>query len=415
MRPRPFAVAVLCGSALSSVTVRAYAQDGPAPAGPLWLAVEGRTLRVASGRSVAVVDLGCEGRTSLRTENKLFVACGDGVVEVDLSSPLAPRRIGSMSVDGEATGLFVRDGRVWVEIAHVDAQPVRTSAAVPIVISATSEGPPPVAPSPTGDETEPASPAPPKPSLMAPPRRGGLWELSALAGAFINLGPVAGGAMGWASATYRFEAPIVVRAELSPLGVGVGNSQTVNINSTNSSNTVVVAAAHVLVGIDSPFIEVAVGGGGATLGNTFSSAGTPNAGGASIVEEGRFGARDGLALNVQSITVAANNQFQFGSFVMSVQVPLTPKVMLIARGGGGNVGDLFGDLGARVIVQGDGGPDTIALTGFFGGMGFDTQSCSVAQTAPLPPNGLAPLEGGNSCGSTSLGGPSLGGGVEWRR
>ncbi len=416
MRPRPFAVAVLCGSALS-VTVRAYAQDGPAPAGPLRLAVEGRTLRVASGGSVAVVDLGCEGRTSLRMENKLLVACGsDGVVEVDLSSPLAPRRIGSMSVDGEATSLFVRDGRVWVEIAHVDAQPVRTSAAVPIVIPATSEGPPPVAPAPAVEATEPARPAPPKPSLMAPPRRGGLWELSALAGAFINLGPVAGGAMGWASATYRFEAPIVVRAELSPLGVGVGNSQTVNINSTNSSNIVVAAAAHVLVGIDSPFIEVAVGGGGATLGNTFSPTGTPNAGGVSIVEEGRFGARDGLALNVQSITVAANNQFQFGSFVLSVQVPLTPKVMLIARGGGGNVGDLFGDLGARVIVQGDGGPDTIALTGFFGGMGFDTQSCSVApQPAPLPPNGLAPMEGGSTCGSTSLGGPSLGGGVEWRR
>jgi hypothetical protein len=168
-----------------------------------------------------------------------------------------------------------------------------------------------------------------------------------------------------ASATYRFEAPIVVRAELSPLGVGVGNSQTVNINSTNSSNTVVVAAAHVLVGIDSPFIEVAVGGGGASLGNAFSPTGASNTGRASIVEEGRFGARDGLALHVQSIqsiTVAANNQFQFGSFVMSVQVPLTPKVMLIARGGGGNVGDLFGDLGARVIVQGDGGPDTIALT-----------------------------------------------------
>jgi len=227
-----------------------------------------------------------------------------------------------------------------------------------------------------------------------------------MAGVYINLGPVAGGATGWASTVYRFEAPIVVRAELSPFGIGIGNSQTVNISAqgSNPSRTLSVAAAHLLVGVDTRFIEVALGAGGATLGNqTFGSTGTPPTGGPSIVEEARVGARDGLALNVESVTVAANSQFQFGSFVASIQIPLTQKVMLVARGGGGNVGLLFGDLGARLVVQGDGGPGTVALTGFFGGAGIDFQSCS----SPL-------IDNGGTCVSTSLGGPSLSGGVEWR-
>jgi hypothetical protein len=234
-----------------------------------------------------------------------------------------------------------------------------------------------------------------------------------MAGAFINLGPVAGGATGWASVVYRFDVPIVVRAELAPLGIAVGNSQTVNNDNnaqgTNPSRVMSVAAGHLLVGLDTQFIEVALGGGGATLSNeVFNSNGAPATGGPSIVEEARFGARDGLALNVESVTVAANGQFQFGSFVASVQVPLTPKVMLVVRGGGGNVGLLFGDVGARLLVQGDGGPGSIALTGFFGGAGIDFDTCS-----PQAAIGLS-MDVSNTCASTSVGGPTLGGGFEWR-
>jgi|HubBroStandDraft_1064217.scaffolds.fasta_scaffold00577_17 hypothetical protein len=406
MRVRPL---LLVASPLVAVLVsqRALAQDAPAP--PDTLVLEGHDLRVSSGASGVVVDLGCEGRTSLRSENKLFVTCGaDGVVEVDLSNPLAPRRSGWMRVDGDATGLFLRNGRVWVEIAHVDAHPVVLRTSVPTIPSRTERASP-VIPSPPAVDVAPIEPAPSKPSLMAPPRRGGLWEVSVMAGAFINFGPVAGGATGWASVVYRFDAPIVVRAELAPFGVAVGNSETVNINAQapNPSGVMSVAAGHLLVGLDTQFIEVALGGGGATLSNQGSSA-APATGGATIVEEARFGARDGLALSVESIAVAANNSFQFGSFVATFQVPLTSNVMLIARGGGGNVGLLFGDLGARLLVQGDGGPGTVALTGFFGGAGIDFETCSLPSGSPTQ------FGESNTCSSTSLGGPSLGGGVEWR-
>jgi hypothetical protein len=226
--------------------------------------------------------------------------------------------------------------------------------------------------------------------------------VSALAGAYINLGPTSGGVTGWASVVYRFDIPMVIRAEISQFGLGFGNSETVNINSSNpSSSPIAVVAAHLLIGLDTEFIEVALGGGAATLANTLSAGGQAT-GGPTIVEEGRFGARDGLALNMESTTVAANGQFQLGSFVATFQVPLTPSVMLMVRGGGGNEGLEFGDLGARVIVHGDGGPGTLALTGFFGGAGIDFQRCL---------SGL----GLGTCQSSSLGGPSIGGGFEWRR
>jgi len=380
-------------------------------------------LHVRAGpSSEAVLDLGCTGRSTLQSGDRAFIACGvDGVVEVDLADPLAPRRAGTMPVDGEATALFLRDGHVWVEIAHYFARPVRTdgvvegpgrrAVAAPQLGNASEGGPPTVV-------------EPPRPSIMAPPRHGGLWELSAEAGAFVNLGPSSGGVVGWASAVYRFDLPIVVRLELAPIAFAAGNGITtvssahssgltsvdgVPSDSTGSSpgsGSIAVGAVQALVGVDTQFIEVAIGGGAATLGNP-SGTGSLATGGSSIATEARFGAHDGLALTLESIVVNANGQFALASFFTSVQVPLTPTVMLVARGGGGNVGVLYGDLGVRVLLAGDGGRGTIALTGFFGGEGINFQGCSSNSGPP----GAAAV----TCPYASLGGPSVGGGIEWRR
>jgi hypothetical protein len=383
----------------------------PAPPVVAWsaasgieLRLDGHDLHVKAGTSEAVLDIGCAGRASLQEGDRAFVACGvGGVVEVDLSNPLAPRRVGSMPVDGEATGLFARSGRVWVEIAHYSAQPVRTDG----VVEAPSPEPPPVA-------------AQVKPSILAPPRRGGLWELSAEAGAFVNLGPTSGGAVAWASAVYRFDVPVVVRFELAPIGFGVGNGISTTTSSAPStgfgipgenapsrpgpgSGSIAVGALQALVGIDTQFVEMAIGGGAATLDN-MSNTGT-STGGASVVAEARFGAHDGLALTLESIVVGANGQFQLASFVTAIQVPISSSVMLVARGGGGNVGILYGDLGARVVLTGDGGKDTVAVTGFFGGEGLDFTGCP-----SVSGSGAA-----ETCPYASLGGPAIGGGIEWRR
>jgi len=466
MRKRAFARIAACGC-LVAVSQVALAQEGPAtrapasapnpPSAPLpalpaatppattlpattpvapappttWapssgivdLHLDGRVLRVRVGPSEAILDLGCTGRSTLQSGDRAFVACGaDGVIEVDLANPLAPRRAGAMPVDGEATALFLRDGRVWVEIAHYFARPVRTDGVVDV------PGRRAVAALQPGDALAGGPPTvvePARPSMMAPPRIGGLWELSAEAGAFVNLGPSSGGVVGWASAVYRFDLPIVVRLELAPMAFGAGNGITTvssepasgstivtgeppsNVASRPSSGSIAVGAVQALVGVDTQFVEVAIGGGAATLSNP-SGAGSVATGGSSIATEARFGAHDGFAITLESIVVSANGQFSLASFVTTVQVPLTPTVMLVARGGGGNVGVLFGDLGARVLLAGDGGRGTVALTGFFGGEGIDFQGCS-------SDSGTSGGGAAASCPYASLGGPSVGGGIEWRR
>jgi len=303
---------------------------------------------------------------------------------------------------GEATGLFVRDGRVWVEIAHVEAKPVRVEEGAAAEPSQPPAPPEPVAPSPP----EPA----PRRSILAPPRHGGLWELSATAGGFVNLGPVGGGAFGSASVVYRFDLPIVIRAELSPAVIGFENNEVTTTTpqgfTTNNGQTAMssafLGAGQVLVGLDTQFVEVALGAGGSSVNPGYSSGPGRAQGGPLIVEEGRFGARDGLAAIVEVSTVAANNQFQLGYFEMDIQVPISQRFLLAARGGGGGVGLIFGDLGARYLLEGDGGPDTLAIRGFFGGAGIDYQSCGDNPTAI-------------GCRYISVGGPSIGGGIEWRR
>jgi hypothetical protein len=50
--------------------------------------IDGRTVRVTSGASTATIDLGCTGRATLLSVNRLFVACGaEGVVELDVTNP----------------------------------------------------------------------------------------------------------------------------------------------------------------------------------------------------------------------------------------------------------------------------------------------------------------------------------------
>jgi hypothetical protein len=364
---------------------------------------------VQAGAASAVLDLGCEGRKTLRFGEHAFVACGpDGVVEVDISNPLAPKRLGVMPVDGEATALFVRDGRVWTEIAHYFARPVRTDGVVEVRWKTPSPAGAPSAEEPSSESPSPAQHEPHW-SQLAPPRDGGTWELSALAGAFVNLGPSSGGLTAWLDAVYRFEAPIVVRLELAPLGFGFGNSvmtQTTGVGNGNPGGSIAVGSLQALVGVDTQFLELAVGGGASTLGDTQANTanGAPSTGGASVVAAARFGAHDGLAFNFEGVVVGANSAFRLATVVTSLQIPLSRTVMLIARGGGGNMGVLYGDLGARVVVAGEGGRGTVALTGFFGGAGIDFQGCNSAFS------GVA-----ITCPYASLGGPSVGGGIEWRR
>lgn len=406
----------------------AHAQASEAPEAapePPETSFDGNLLRLVTNGATAVVDLGCPGRSVLRTRSKLFVACGAaGVVRVDVTDPTSPRRDGAMQVDGDATGLFLRDGHVWVEITHVDARPVRVEpVALPPLPTAPQVASPPPQREVTFSEESPAhaNSAKESPSLVAPPRQGNIWDMSFETSAFITLGALGAGVLGSASVAYRFEGPFVVRAEVTPFGIAGPSQSTAGVMSqspgiqpigatatsqNSGSNSVTTAAAHLLAGIDTQFIEVALGIGVATVNQDLGSntSATPDTSALSIAESARIGARDGLALNLESSAVAANRQFNLGYFLSSVQIPLSRKIMLMIRGGGGPVGFAYGDLGIRALIRGDGGKGTVALTGFAGGAGILVDLCS---TNPVSPNTTA-------CNNSTLAGPSLGGAVEWK-
>ncbi len=410
---RSLAVALVWATA-TCLGREARGQEPPeAPAAPEYT-FDGNLLRIVANGSTAVVDLGCQGRATLRTAAKLVIACGtSGVVQIDVSDPASPRRDGGMQVDGDATGLFVRDGRVWVEVSHVDARPVKieTPMSSTAPTAATERAAPPERETRAAPAVERESP-----SIMAPPRQANLWELSLETSAFIAIGALGAGVLGSASVAYRFDAPFVVRAEVAPFGIAgpkpnnqasfaplTTNGQTELTN--QGGGTVTTAAAHLLAGIDTQFIEVALGVGSATVNeNTGSLNGVPDTSAFSIAESARIGARDGLALTFESSVIAANKQFNLGYFVSSLQIPLSRTAMLVIRGGGGDVGFAYGDVGVRVLMRGDGGRGTVALTGFVGGASIMVDLCS---SNPLPPFTEA-------CNNSNLVGPSLGGALEWK-
>jgi hypothetical protein len=417
---RALAVTLL-GVAATGLGRQARAQDPEGSAEPQTTFV-GSSVQIVEGGSTSVVDLGCQGRAALRAGAKLLIACGSaGVVQIDIADPTSPRRDGAMQVDGDATALFLRDGRVWVEISHVDARPLRIDSEQ---VSATTTA----APIPEREaQPSPEASAPPEvprasPSLMAPPRRAHLWEMSLETSAFIAIGSLGAGILGSASVAYRFDLPFVVRAEVAPFGIagpstnnGITSSSgptplprggsTGGTTSQPQSGTVRTGAAHLLAGIDTEFIEVALGFGAASVNqNTGGSTGAPDTSALSIAESARIGARDGLALNMESSIIGANHQFNLGYFVSSIQIPLSRTTMLVIRGGGGPVGFAYGDIGVRALVRGDGGPGTVALTGFAGGASIMVDLCSTNTQSPFT----------ESCNNSSLGGPSLGGAVEWK-
>ena len=340
-----------------------------------------------------------------------------------------------MHVDGDATGLFLRDGVVWVEVAHVDARPVHidTLGALPLLSGESPEPaltPPKETPLRTPrrmaataqDDDRPSDVRKESPSLVAPPRQGNLWELSLATGAFVAFGTLGAGLLGSGSVAYRFEAPFVLRAGITPFGIAAPSTTTTSSGAvpnggfaggptggTSKGGAITVFGAHLLLGLDTHFVEVGLGIGGATVNQNLrnvpgAGGGTPDTGAASIVEAARIGAHDGLALTFESSAIAANGQFDLGYFVSTVQIPLSTTAMLILRGGGGRVGFAYGDVGVRVLVRGDGGKGSIALTGYAGGAAIMVDLCS---TNPDPPFT-------SSCNSSSLGGPALGGAVEWR-
>ncbi len=394
-----------------SYVAHAHAQDDSTDTYTYRFADE--QLYVTHGTFAGTIELGCEPRSAVQVQGLLYVACGvSGVVQIDVSNLTAPRIVGVSSVTGAAVGVSVRNGQVFVITAESNA-PEALAPVAPFTLKLSPPAPPP-APVYTAPTT--------KPSIIAPKRTPG-FETYLGATAFFGTQSTAGvgGLFAWAHANYRFEWPIVLRAELAPIGFAGPRINSVGL-SKSSGGLGSVAAGHVLAGVDTRYFELAMGAGGATVNepprlDSANDFGAPlPLGGSSapptpafsttsptFVQAIRLGVYDGLSFEFESAVLTAD-AVRFGFAHASFKIPVTSSVAVVLRGGGGNVGFAYADVALRVRLRGDNGRGTVALWMSGGAAHFGLDLCT---TNPDPPFTSA-------CKTAAITGPSLGLGLEWR-
>jgi len=348
----------------------------------------GESLRVTVGAAVSDVALGCVAKAHARVGKTVYVACGaGGLVRVDLSDVRAPKVTGRAAVDGEAVGVFMVEGRPWVQVARTEARPAEALGWN--VGAAQSVAPVPV----TAAAPASAEPAAPTPSLIAPPRIGDVWEVAVGTYLFLPLGDIGFGALGHGKVTRRFEAPVALHLDLAPIGVAGGKGGAIG--------TVVATAA---LSLDTSVFELGLGIGAATVHDRGSRASV------AVSQLARVGAVDGLALFVRSTIVVERSEFQtdpeftLGGLEITGQIPLHPEWQLLLRGGGGSAGFAYGDIGARHRLGP--GPRAMGITGAVGGASvFGSTKCQA-------PNGANSFV--TDCQSRTYGGPALHIAADWR-
>jgi hypothetical protein len=127
------------------------AQEGRAPDQPQVRLDHTALVLTLEDGSEHRAELGCGGQGLLAHGSLVYVRCGEaGVAVVDVSDPRAPRMVGRVPSPGEVRSLFVRQDRVWMEVAHTEARPIGAvvpgdagavgTAGTPTVLAAAASG-----------------------------------------------------------------------------------------------------------------------------------------------------------------------------------------------------------------------------------------------------------------------------------
>jgi hypothetical protein len=352
----------------------------------------GTALRVTTSTGAREVDLGCDARSVVRAGDKLYVACGAaGVVRLGLADPVAPVVEARIPVDGEAAGVFLLDGRPWVELARREARPLEGGAPGGVQSAPSAIPVAPASMPPPASASEPA-----RVSRNAPPRVGDVWEVALGSSMFLPMGTIGVGALAEGSVVRRFEAPVAIHARVAPAGLATGKR--------GGLGTITGLG---VVALDTHYFEMGLGAGAATL--AYPSGGyVPSSGSGetvAIAQLARFGARDGVAFDLRSTIIVQRDAFRFGSMDAAMQVPIGPRWMFVMRGGGGAQGYGYGDLGAKYRVTETTGPGMFAVSGGLGGAGLFGQGGCQRSAGPV---------GYTFCENRDYGGPALRFGLEWR-
>ncbi len=225
-------------------------------------------------------------------------------------------------------------------------------------------------------------------NTLAPPRLDGVWELHGALRPFLSLEHLAVGAITDFEVVYRASGPWVIHAGAIPLAFALGQQPVFNYG-------VMLTA-----GYDSRLFEVGLGIGAAS---NRSYGGDPS-NSLALGQRVRLGAVDGLNLDVQNAFLLGRERFRYGGTIATLQVPVSAASALVFRGGGGNMGYVFGEVGLRIRVRGNGDRGSLFVTPSVGGAAI------FGRERECP----SPFDGSCYPGSVSHGGPLVGLGVEYR-
>jgi hypothetical protein len=251
-------------------------------------------------------------------------------------------------------------------------------------------------------------------SIQAPPRVGGVWEIGFHFRPFLALDSVGLGMVSDAWVGRRLEDNIHIQALLEPFGLGFAKA-----------GNVVATAGNGIISYDTRMLEIGLGAGWSAANNVDienpvgaadgSGSYTPNAdfvrSGFSLAQLARLGSRDGLHIEARNTFLYVKDAFRYGGTVGELTVPASERSWVFARGGGGDAGFAFGELGLKTLLHGNGDRGSVFLSATLGGAGVfgdKKTSCQV-----YDPQSGQQVQG--TCReSVDYSGPMVGFGMEWR-
>jgi hypothetical protein len=205
----------------------------------------------------------------------------------------------------------------------------------------------------------------------------GLFSIAFHVRPFIPIGTLGVGLISDVSLRYTFDFGLVIGIDAMPLGVAAANN-----------GDAIAGLGALFVGFANPYFGLGLHVGVSSVRGVWPM--TTNQAFV-VVPMVMLGSRDGFMLRLRSSAMVLDDQFRFGEFDGSIYIPLVHGVQLITNGRGGFAGTNFGELGLRMLLQGNGRADSIFFTGT---VGF---AMLIADTPGF-----------------SNAGPSIGLGLEWR-
>lgn len=238
-----------------------------------------------------------------------------------------------------------------------------------------------------------------------PPRMGGIWEFEFMARPYLALGTLGAGSVGHLRATHRFDSNVAIGLNVNPFSFGVAEE-----------GNVFAMGGDVNVAYDTRVFSVGLGAGAFDLNqDDVMKEEDLQKVGFGLTQTARLGAKDGLHLSARNAFVLENREFAYGGTEGELQLPLDfldvrGGSWAVARGGGYISGSYYGEVGLRVLVDGNGDSGSLFVTPTIGGAVVEESERIVcgSDVQEYEPEREVCHE------SRSYGGPMVGFGMEWR-